>query len=135
MPVFWSKSPCCAVAACGVNHVKPQLMRPNLVPAGALTQVVFGHDYIQLVFSDVGFSFYNPVRLISGGVAVAKGAAGFADTLVSLIGRKVISAQGSGALNLIFDNALELQIDAAGDGPEAFQFKGADGSIVVEQNV
>lgn len=110
-------------------------MRPNLVPADALTHVVFIHDYIQLLFADVGFSFYNPVRLIAGGVAVAQGAAGFADALVSLIGRKIISAQGSGALNLTFDNAVELQVDAAGDGPEAFQFHGADGSVVVEQNV
>lgn len=110
-------------------------MRPNLVPADALTQVVFVQDYIQLVFADVGFSFYNPVRLIAGGVVVVQGAAGFTDALVSLIGRKVISARDSGALNLTFDNAIELQVDAAGDGLEAFQFNGTDGSIVVEQNV
>lgn len=110
-------------------------MRPNLVPADALKQVVFVHDYIQLVFADAGFSFYNPLRLVAGGVAVAHGEAGFADALVSLIGRKVISAEGGGALSLTFDNAVELQVDASGDGPEAFQFNGADGFIVVEQNV
>lgn len=36
---------------------------PNLIPLEPLSQVVFIHDYLQLVFQDESFSIYNLAEL------------------------------------------------------------------------
>ena len=114
-------------------------MPPNLVPTEALSQVVFVHDYIQLIFQGEGFSLYNRVGLTANDREYSQGSSGFADEMTRLIGQKVSAA---GASNR---SKLEIQFEAGSvirllsgqeneNGPEAFQYNDGNGSIVVEQN-
>ncbi|MBI2768120.1 MAG: hypothetical protein HYX47_00725 [Burkholderiales bacterium] len=115
-------------------------MAPNLRPIDPLTQVVFVHDYLQLVFQDQGFSIYNAAELERDGVCIAQGTPGFCDGLVALIGSRV-SAVGHGetsALSLTFETGAVLHVlsnDASVRGPEAYQFNGPNNVLVVEQNL
>ena len=114
-------------------------MPPNLLPSDPLSQVVFVHDYIQLVFQDTSFSLYNTTRLTIGKSSVLQGQAGFADALVALIGLRVasVSTQADLALALLFENGVKLQVlrgKPYAQGPEAFQFIAPGSPIVVEAN-
>lgn len=115
-------------------------MAPNLKPVDPLTQVVFAHDYFQLVFQDHGFSIYNAAELVKDGVGISQGERGFCDGLVALINSYVSSVERSesSSLSLIFDTGAVLHVlssDASVRGPEAYQFNGPDNLLVVEQNV
>ena len=113
-------------------------MPPCLLPKSPLSQVVFVNDYVQLVFQDEGFSLYNSVVIQLDAAEYEQGKTGFADALVSLIGRAVVEVGASDeyALLLNFDNGALVQIHKGrgATGPEAFQFNGAHGVIVVDQN-
>jgi hypothetical protein len=115
-------------------------MTPNLKPAEALSQVVFIHDYIQLVFQDEIFSIYNDAQVIRNRDVFRQGQLGFCDALVSLIGQRIISftVTGSSKLSLKFENGADFHVLSSDDavrGPEAFEFHGTNNLLVVEQNV
>ena len=114
-------------------------MVPNLKPSEPLSQVVFIHDYLQLVFEDEGFNIYNLAEVELRGVKVSQAQPGFCDAVVSLIGQRVTAASHSDAfaLRLSFEEGAEFVVrsdDAAMTGPEAFEFNGKDQPPVVEQN-
>lgn len=114
-------------------------MVPNLKPAEPLSQVVFIHDYLQLVFQDEGFNIYNLAELELRGVKVTQGQPGFCDAVVSLIGQRVTAASHSDAyaLRLSFEEGAQFVVrsdEAAITGPEAFEFNGKNQPPVVEQN-
>jgi hypothetical protein len=118
--------------------VRHSVMRPRIQPAEAMSQVVFVHDYIQLVFQDDGFSIYNRATLHIGANLFIQGQPGFCDQLVALIGqRAVVTAGPDHSLELAFDGGVRFAVpmgDSA-TGPEAWQFHSLEGPIVVVQNV
>ncbi len=107
-------------------------MPPDLKPLEALSQVVFVHDYIQLVFQDEVFNIYNIPELVHQGASV--------DALVGLIGQRVISVSRTEPemLLLDFERGARFRLPSGDEGvrgPEAFQFRGQNNSLVIEQNV
>jgi hypothetical protein len=114
-------------------------MAPNIKPVEPLSQVVFIHDYLQLVFQDESFSIYNVANLKHRETELLQGSPGFCDALVSLIGQRVIAVSHTTehALSLSFGGGAQLLVlsgKLGGRGPEAFQFVGPNNLIVVEQN-
>ena len=114
-------------------------MVPNLKPSEPLSQVVFIHDYLQLVFQDERFSIYNLAEVELRGVKVTQGQPGFCDVVVSLIGQRVTAASHSDvyALRLSFEEGAQFVVrsdEAAITGPEAFKFNGKNQLLIVEQN-
>lgn len=109
----------------------------ELNPLEPVTQVVFAHDYIQLVFDTEILSIYNPMRFrgLQGG-EIEEGQTGFADALVGVIGTKACSVKWSEAecLVLQFEGKGSLAVANDSTVPEAVQFKTATGSFVVQQN-
>lgn len=109
-------------------------MRPNILPTEPLSQVVFVHDYIQLVFQDACFSIYNAAELRLDGFLILQGQSGFCDRLVNLIGQSLLYVLAEPVLSLTFQGGAVLVVTQFGDGPEAWQYNSANGPIVVEQN-
>lgn len=114
-------------------------MEPNLKPSEPLSQVVFVHDYFQLVFQEERFNIYNLADLESGGAKVTQDQPGFCDALVSLIGLRVMAVAHSDAFALKLSFELGAQVivrcdDAAINGPEAFEYSGNNQLLVVVQN-
>ena len=110
----------------------------DLLPKSPLSQVVFVHDYIQLVFDDQCFSIYNPSELRLGSLSFAAGQAGFCDQLVGLINQAPIRVVTNGAtsLSISFEKGAELLVSSeGGNGPEAWQTKTVTGQIIVAQNL
>lgn len=112
---------------------------PNLKPSEPLSQVVFIHDYLQLIFQDKGFNIYNLAEVEVHGLKMTQGEPGFCDAVVSLIGQRVTAASHSDkyALMLSFGEGAQFVVrsdDAAISGPEAFEFNGKNQPPVVEQN-
>lgn len=113
-------------------------MQQKLSPQDELSAVSFVHDYIQLVFQDWGFSFYNEVSIDVGTATVHRKDAGFCDLLVGLIGQTAI---GTGpnkevALVLTFESGTRVLVHLADencDWPEAWQLTNPT-AIIVEQN-
>ena len=112
----------------------------KLNPLEPLTQVVFVHDYVQLVFETETLAIYNLMRFHGlQGEEIEQGQTGFADALVGLIGAKAVSVNTSQAecLALQFENKGRLAVTQGAEGsagPEGFQFSSVDGLIVVQQN-
>jgi len=114
-------------------------MPPNLTPSEPLSQVVFIHDYLQLIFQHERFNVYNLAQVELQGTTLIQGQPGFCDAVVSLIGQRVTAASHSGTcvLLLSFEEGAQFIVrsdDAAIRGPEAFEFNGTNQSLVVEQN-
>jgi hypothetical protein len=109
---------------------------PNLLPTDALSQVVFVHDYLQLIFQDSAFSIYNPLTLQMHGASLRLGQPGFCDLLVGLIGQPLSSVSTSGieSVVLVFAGGAVLSVSRQGSGPEAWQFNCFGQPTVVEQN-
>ena len=112
---------------------------PDLRPSEPLSQVVFVHDYLQLVFQSQCFSIYNLAQVTRGEVIINQGTLGFCDALVSLIGNRVLHARHceSHKLMLEFENGDKFFVPTGADhvrGPEAFQYDGSNEYLVVEQN-
>ncbi len=112
---------------------------PDLCPAEPLSQVVFIHDYLQLVFQSQCLSVYNLAQIEHMGATLTQGSSGFCDALVSLIGSAVLRAHHNERYKLIleFQNGSNFFVPVAAEyvrGPEAFQFVGTDEYLVVEQN-
>jgi hypothetical protein len=92
-------------------------------PLELLTQVVFVHDYVQLVFEAETLSVYNHMRYRGlQGVEVEQGQTGFADALAGLIGTKGCFVETSQAesLALQFEGKGRLAVMRESAGPEAF---------------
>lgn len=109
-------------------------MRPDIHPIEPLSQVVFIHDYLQLVFQDACFSIYNPAELRQGDSLLSQGEPGFCDVLVSLIGQPLTLASSSPSLSLTFQGGTILVVAQFGQGLEAWQYAALGEPIVVEQN-
>lgn len=111
-------------------------MRPNLLPTDPLTQVVFVHDYVQLVFQDAGFSVYNRLTINQGGDLVDREHVGFCDRLVRLIGETIrdVCVGADNTLRLTFENGTELCVVPDGDSVEGWQFNSLNQPAVVFQN-
>lgn len=105
------------------------------VPKKPLSQVVFVEDYFQLVFQDERFSFYNVVELANEQRVVDCGQQGFCDALIGLIGEQVTSVTVGidSELTVQFSSGsvLRTHVGSSGACPEAWQFNGSDGQIVV----
>jgi hypothetical protein len=112
-------------------------LRPYLIPAGPLTQVVFVHDYLQLVFDSGRISIHNRASLEGGGQQRCTGEAGFADGLVQLIGQRVLHAELEPTLTLEFERGTRLVVLYGTEdvnGPESFEISQDGGGITVAQN-
>jgi len=114
-------------------------MKPNIIPIEPLSQVVFVHDYLQLIFHGESFSIYNASTFMHNETEISQGAPGFCDAIVGLIGQRVnaASSETEFPLSLSFSNGARFLVlpEAHGArGPEAFQFVGRNNQIVIEQN-
>jgi len=116
-----------------------ETMAPNLKPSEPLSQVVFIHDYLQLVFQDEYFNVYNAAEVVWNETTLRQGQLGFCDALVSLIDQRVTSVSVSEPykLSLTFERGFQFHVlsgDEAARGPEAFEFHGSNNLLVVESN-
>jgi len=109
-------------------------MDHHLIPSSPLTQVVFVHDYIQVVFDDACFSIYNEVELQQPGKCVRIGHPGFCDGLVSLMGQRLNSVSVLPTLAMAFDSGAVLSVSNIGAGPEAWEYSSSTGEVIVEEN-
>ena len=107
--------------------VEPQLVDP-------LSQVVFVHDYVQLVFHDRAFSLFNRLTYQDNSYELLQGALGFCDSLVGLIGKAATVGSASGGLTLNFGAGQRVVVSSSGEGPEAWMFTGVGVPTIVEQN-
>ena len=120
-----------------MNADQPVL--PDLIPTESLSQVVFIHDYLQLVFQFESFSIYNLARVSQGGTVLTQGAPGFCDAVVSLIGQRIREASSTEnyGLSLTFESGENFVVLSGSEnirGPEAFEFNGHDNLVVMGQN-
>ncbi|WP_028208236.1 restriction endonuclease subunit S domain-containing protein [Paraburkholderia nodosa] len=103
-------------------------MDSRLVPVEPLSQVVFIHDYFQLVFQEERFTVYNRSAVADRESVIRQGTVGFCDKLVELIGQSVVAVTQTDAyvLCLRFSGGAAFQIEADLDPswPEAFDFIG-----------
>ena len=97
-------------------------MQPNLIPAEPLSQVVFVHDYFQLVFQDDTFNIHNLAEVVWEGDILRQGQVGFCDAVVGLIGRRVISftTASRGELILSFESEANLRVFGGPEGQDGF---------------
>jgi hypothetical protein len=114
-------------------------MHASIQPEHPLSQVVFLHDYIQLVFHTATFTIYNSSSIEFNGRYISQGSSGFADQLVQQIGRQAQARGVSGehALSLLFDGGLNFKVTRRDDGnagPEAFVVHTDAGGIIAEMN-
>ncbi len=114
-------------------------MSQILTPLEPLSQVVFIHDYLQLVFQGESCTVYNLAKLMQNGIESIQGAPGFCDGLVSLIGQRIsaVSTSVEHPLVLTFEGGeqfLVLSGVVGARGSEAFQFINRSNQIIVEQN-
>jgi hypothetical protein len=103
-------------------------MDSKLVPVEPLTQVVFIHDYFQLVFHEERFTVYNRAAVEDGANIIRQGTTGFCDKLVELTGQRVVAATRTDGyvLQLRFSGGASFYIEENRDPswPEAFDFIG-----------
>ena len=112
-------------------------MQVDLQPKEPLSQVVFVHDYLQLVFQGRAFTLYNLATYSNGSIELRQGQPGFCDALVSLIGQNARADALADSLLLQFSNGSVVSVPVSGAdarGPEAWQFGQVGGPYVVEQN-
>jgi len=115
-------------------------MKITLQPSDPLSQVVFVHDYLQLVFQEETFTIYNEAEVQTGSESYRTGQPGFRGALVEAIGQRITSASTSneGKLNLIFEAGLRFSVNtdpASVGSPEAWQFSSPRQLPVAQQNV
>lgn len=112
-------------------------MQVDLQATETLSQVVFVHDYLQLVFQDSAFTIYNLATYSADSTQVRQGQPGFCDALVSLINQNVRTEVLGDKLLLHFSSGAVVSVPVSGPdtrGPEAWQFGRLGGPYVVEQN-
>jgi hypothetical protein len=111
-------------------------MIEQLLKSSPLSQVIFVHDYIQLIFESIGLSIFNKVELHSDGKVLQRKDLGFCDPLVSLIDQPVakIEIEIDKDFSITFENLTTLVISLHPNdaiGPEAFQLVDGQGVIIV----
>jgi hypothetical protein len=112
-------------------------MSVSLQPEDPLSQVVFVHDYLQLVFQECAFTIYSKAMYTLGVIAIRQGELGFCDALVSLIEQTTQVDFAGNTLSLRFTSGAVVSVESSGAasrGPEAWQFGWFGGPLVVEQN-
>jgi hypothetical protein len=112
-------------------------MKVDLPAVEPLSQVVFVHDYLQLVFQDRVFTLYNTATYSAGSGEFRQGQSGFCDALVSLIDQTAQAEALADKLLLRFSGGAVVSVPVSGPdarGPEAWQFSQLGGPLVVEQN-
>ena len=114
-------------------------MQPNLIPVEPLSQVVFVHDYFQLVFQDDTFNIYNLAEVVREGAVLRQGQVGFCDAVVGLIGKSVVSFTTAprGELVLSFESGASLRVVGGPEGQhgfphDAWEFLGPNDLFVCE---
>jgi hypothetical protein len=118
---------------------RPLSMLDVLLDAEPLSQVVFVHDYIQLVFQCTYFNLYNRVTVHRDGCALGSSDVGFADELQRLVGERVVdtlSEEGQ-FVAVKFERGTRVSVSLRAEdanGPEAFDLRDNKGLCVVEQN-
>jgi hypothetical protein len=115
-------------------------MNQKLQPLEPMSQVIFVHDYLQLVFQDDIFTLYNPAEIRCAETQISHGSPGFCDALVALLGRRVtsVSVDHAEPLILSFENGTRVIVPVSGPsarGPEAWKFGKTNGAVVVQENV
>ena len=109
-------------------------MKVDMQLVDPLSQVVFVHDYVQLVFQDRALSLFNSITYQHGASQLVQGDSGFCDALVGLIGKSATADSDSGTLVLDFGTGQRVVVSGSGEGPEAWVFTGVGVPTVVEQN-
>ena len=112
-------------------------MKVDLQPEDPLSQVVFVHDYLQLVFQDCAFTIYNTASYSADSGELRQGQPGFCDAIVSLIDQTAQVVALTSSLLLHFSGGAVVSVhvsDSDSCGPEAWQFNRLGGPTVVEQN-
>jgi hypothetical protein len=104
-----------------------------------MSQVVFIHDYIELVFQETRWSLYNPVTVHCSGCTLTESDLGFADALRCLIGQRVVetSAEQGQFASATFEGLTQVFVSLRSEdarGPEAYELGNDKGLSVVEQN-
>jgi hypothetical protein len=117
----------------------PSSMLDVLREAEPLSQVVFIHDYIQLVFQEMHWSLYNPVSVHRSGCTLTESDLGFADELRRLIGQRVVktSAEQGQFASATFEGRTQVSVSLRSEdarGPEAYELGNDNGLHIVEQN-
>ncbi len=118
----------------------PSSMLNVLLDAEPLSQVIFIHDYIQLVFQEVRLNLYNVVRVHRDGSTLSESDLGWADELRRLIEQRVVGVSHEHAqfLALAFEHGTQVLVSMRQEdarGPEAFELSDDSGLSVVEQNL
>ena len=112
-------------------------MRPDLQPNEPLSQIVFVHDYMQLIFQDCSFTLWNVVSLTGAAGSLRQGAPGFCDAVVGLVGQTAQVVVSDTQLAFHFNAGSTLAVPTSGKdarGPEAWMLRRLGGPTVVEQN-
>jgi hypothetical protein len=120
-------------------NAAPFSMLDVVLDAEPLSEVVFIHDYIQLVFQGTRWSLYNPVSAHRSGCTLTASDIGFADELRRLIGQRVVgTSTESGQFSAVtFEEQTQVSVSLRREdavGPEAYELGDDKGLHVVEQN-
>jgi hypothetical protein len=114
------------------------LLTTAFLDLAPLSQVVFVHDYLQMVFGDSRLSVYASATVSSTYRSLVRSDVGFCDALVALIGKRVISADYARMrqLRFTFEGGESVTVSLLGDGvigPELFQLDRPGLPTIVEQ--
>lgn len=104
-----------------------------------LSQVIFIHDYIQLIFQEYILSLYNPIEIKIENKTITDGEVGFSDALRNLIGERIVRTNYEEKIHASFEfsngTIVTITLESNSDfGPEAFQINDGNSLIMVEQN-
>ena len=103
---------------------------------GMLSQVWFVHDYVQLQFhDDHTINVYNPFVVEANGSSFQQGYFGYADSLVGIIGSKIIRVnyEAEAYFSLSFSCGSTFKINLAKglvNFPEAFELGLSNGQHI-----
>lgn len=104
---------------------------PLCAPSDRLEQVVFVHDYIQLVFGNVRISLYGATSVSSRHASYEREEPGFCDALVKLLGDQAIALDVAADCLLTIDFASGAKIVVFPTvGPEPWEYFGVGEFIV-----
>jgi hypothetical protein len=103
-----------------------------LPPADPLSQVVFVHDYLQLVFGDTRLSLYGLTTITVDSVMLTLRETGFCDAVVSLLCEKVlnVSTDDGGSLHIQFESGTSMTVASSEHGPESWQLIAGSEAVV-----
>ena len=115
---------------------RPFSMLDVLLDAEPLSQVVFIHDYIQLVFNGMHFNLYGAVTVHHAGRTLLRKDTGFCDELCGLIGQRIIdtSTEERQYAAVTFEKGMTVAVSVRTEdnvGPEAFSLGDNKGLMVV----